>query len=68
MKNLVMKLRKSEGYVGIETIVVAAVITAVGVIGYNVLFAGTLSGMVGDADATLDDNLLVGGPSVYAIS
>lgn len=37
MKNLVMKLRKSEGYVGVETMVIAGLVVAAGLIAMDVV-------------------------------
>jgi hypothetical protein len=42
MKNQLLKLRKGEGFISIETIIVAAVVVLAGIIAYNTLYAGTL--------------------------
>ena len=39
MKNLVMKLRKSEGYVGVETMVIAGLVVAAGLIAMDVVLS-----------------------------
>jgi hypothetical protein len=43
MKNQLLKLRKAEGFVSIETIMIAAIMVLAGIVAYNVLYAGTLA-------------------------
>jgi len=43
MKNQLLKLRKAEGFVSIETIMIAAIMVLAGLVAYNVLYAGTLA-------------------------
>ena len=61
MKNQLLKLRKAEGFVSIETIMVAAIMVIAGIVAYNVLYAGTLANKAGDAKEVLSsatpDNL-----------
>ena len=60
MKNQLLKLRKAEGFVSIETIIVAAIMVLAGIVAYNVLYSQTLENKVLNArgmlsDATPDD-------------
>jgi len=43
MKNQLLKLRKAEGYVSIETMIIAAIMVLAGLVAYNALYAGTLA-------------------------
>ena len=43
MKNQLLKLRKAEGFISIETIMVAAIMVLAGLIAYNIMYAGTLA-------------------------
>jgi Tfp pilus assembly protein PilE len=56
MKNQLLKLRKAEGFVSIETIMVAAIMVIAGIVAYNVLYAGTLAGKVTAAKGVLANN------------
>jgi hypothetical protein len=53
MKNQLLKLRKAEGFVSIETIMIAAIMVLAGLVAYNVLYAGTLADKVSDARGVL---------------
>ena len=53
MKNQLLKLRKAEGFISIETIMVAAIMVLAGLIAYNVLYADTLSAKVSAARGDL---------------
>ena len=53
MKNQLLKLRKAEGFVSIETIMVAAIMVLAGIVAYNVLYAETLADKVSDARGVL---------------
>jgi hypothetical protein len=53
MKNQLLKLRKAEGFISIETIMVAAIMVLAGLIAYNVLYAGTLADKVSAARGDL---------------
>ena len=53
MKNQLLKLRKAEGFVSIETIMIAAIMVLAGLVAYNVLYADTLSGKVSAARGVL---------------
>ena len=53
MKNQLLKLRKAEGFISIETIMVAAIMVLAGLIAYDVLYAGTLAGKVNNAKEIL---------------
>jgi Tfp pilus assembly protein PilE len=55
MKNQLLKLRKAEGFVSIETIMVAAIMVIAGLVAYNVLYADTLSAKVSQAKGVLTD-------------
>jgi hypothetical protein len=56
MKNQLLKLRKAEGFVSIETIMVAAIMVLAGIVAYDVLYAGTLADKVSDARGVLTAN------------
>jgi hypothetical protein len=53
MKNQLLKLRKAEGFISIETIMVAVIMVLAGFIAYNFVYAGTLAGKVSDAKGVL---------------
>lgn len=53
MKNQLLKLRKAEGFVSIETIMIAAIMVLAGLVAYNVLYADTLSAKVSEARGML---------------
>jgi hypothetical protein len=55
MKNQLLKLRKAEGFISIETIMVAAIMVLAGLIAYNFVYAGTLAGKVNTAKGILND-------------
>jgi hypothetical protein len=57
MKNQLLKLRKAEGFVSIETIMIAAIMVLAGLVAYNVLYAGTLADKVTDARGDLTDEV-----------
>jgi hypothetical protein len=57
MKNQLLKLRKAEGFVSIETIMIAAIMVLAGLVAYNVLYAGTLADKVTDARGVLTDEV-----------
>jgi hypothetical protein len=54
MKNQLLKLRKAEGFVSIETIMIAAIMVLAGLVAYNVLYADTLADKVTDARRVLN--------------
>jgi Tfp pilus assembly protein PilE len=56
MKNQLLKLRKAEGFVSIETIMVAAIMVLAGLVAYNVLYAGILEDKVTAARGDLLTN------------
>ncbi len=43
MKNQLLKLRKAEGFVSIETIMIAAIMVLAGLVAYNFMYAVTLA-------------------------
>jgi len=53
MKNQIMKMKKSEGFISIETILVAGIVVTVGVVAYNVLYNGSLGAKVTAAKGRL---------------
>jgi hypothetical protein len=53
MKNQLLKLRKAEGFISIETIMVAAIMVIAGTVVYNFVYAGTLANKVSDAKEIL---------------
>ena len=53
MKNLIMRMRKQEGFVSIETVLVAAIVVAIGILSFNAVFAGTLAGKATDANTAI---------------
>ena len=55
MKNQLLKLRKAEGFVSIETIMIAAIMVLAGLVAYNALYAGTLADKVSAARGDLTD-------------
>jgi hypothetical protein len=55
MKNQLLKLRKAEGFISIETIMVAAIMVFAGLIAYNFVYAGTLAAKVSEAKGMLTD-------------
>ncbi|NLK63554.1 MAG: hypothetical protein GX289_00505, partial [Tissierellia bacterium] len=57
MKNQLLKLRKAEGFVSIETIMVAALMVLAGLVAYNALYAGTLAEKVSYAKGVLNDEV-----------
>ena len=58
MKNLLLKLRKSEGYIGVETMIIAALVIAAGFIALTTVMEDLnfySTGMNADlADGTMD--------------
>jgi Tfp pilus assembly protein PilE len=56
MKNQLLKLRKAEGFVSIETIMVAAIMVLAGLVAYNVLYAGILEEKASYAKGVLNTN------------
>ena len=58
MKNQLLKLRKAEGFVSIETIMVAAIMVIAGFVAYNLVYAGTLADKVSTAKGYLIDKTL----------
>jgi hypothetical protein len=56
MKNQLLKLRKAEGFVSIETIMIAAIMVLAGLVAYNVLYARTLAAKVTVARGMLSTN------------
>ena len=56
MKNQLLKLRKAEGFISIETIIVAAIMVLAGIVAYNALYAGTLANKAGAARGVLSDS------------
>ena len=56
MKNQLLKLRKAEGFISIETIIVAAIMVLAGIVAYNALYAGTLANKASAARGVLTDN------------
>jgi hypothetical protein len=55
MKNQLLKLRKAEGFVSIETIMIAAIMVLAGLVAYNVLYADTLADKASYAKGVLTD-------------
>ena len=56
MKNQLLKLRKAEGFISIETIIVAAIMVLAGIVAYNALYAGTLANKARVAGGVLSDS------------
>ena len=56
MKNQLMKLKKAEGFISIETVLVAGIVVLAGIVAYNVLYVGTLADKVTNARATMEVN------------
>ena len=56
MKNQLLKLRKAEGFVSIETIMVAALMVLAGLVAYNIMYTVTLADKVSDARGVLNTN------------
>ena len=59
MKNQLLKLRKAEGFVSIETIMVAALMVLVGLVAYNIVYTVTLADKVSYAKGELADAISV---------
>ena len=55
MKNQLLKLRKAEGFISIETIMVSAIMVLAGLVAYNVLYAATLEAKANAARGYLTD-------------
>jgi hypothetical protein len=55
MKNQLLKLRKAEGFISIETIMVAAIMVIAGIVAYDVLYTRTLADKVSAARGILND-------------
>jgi hypothetical protein len=55
MKNQLLKLRKAEGFISIETIMVAAIMVIAGIVAYDVLYTRTLADKVSEAKGMLTD-------------
>ena len=55
MKNQLLKLRKAEGFISIETIMVAAIMVLAGLVAYNFVYTQTLAGKASAAKGFLTD-------------
>jgi hypothetical protein len=51
-----MKMKKEEGFVSIETVVVAAIVVAIGIASYNVVFAGIFADKVNSSRLEVANN------------
>jgi hypothetical protein len=67
MKNQLLKLRKAEGFVSIETIMIAAIMVLAGLVAYNVLYAGTLADKANAARGVLTDETPAAEEVIYYI-
>jgi len=53
MKNLVMKMKKNAGFIGVETVVVAGIVTLAGLAGFTLLFNGPLAEALSKSDTQI---------------
>jgi hypothetical protein len=67
MKNQLLKLRKAEGFVSIETIMVASIMVLAGLVAYNFLFATTLEGKANAAIGDLTTAIPTAGEVIYMV-
>jgi len=54
MKNQLMRIKKSEGFISIETVLIAGIMVIAGIVAFNVLYSGTLATKVGAASNVLE--------------
>jgi len=53
MKNLVMKMKKNAGYIGIETMVIGGLVVAAGFVAIDQILMGSLQTQVTDTEGNL---------------
>jgi hypothetical protein len=58
MKKILFKIKKEEGYIGIETIIIASIIIAIGIASYNVMFPGIIAEKVVSAKEKLEGYII----------
>ncbi len=67
MKNQLLKLRKAEGFVSIETIIVASIMVLVGLVAYNLVYDTTLEAKANAARGVLTDAIPTAGEVVFMV-
>jgi hypothetical protein len=58
MKKILFKIKKEEGYIGIETIIIASIIIAIGIASYSVMFPGIIAEKVVSAKEKLEGYII----------
>ena len=67
MKNLLLKLRKAEGFVSIETIMIAALMVLAGLVAYNFMYTVTLAEKANAARGVLNTVIPTAGDVILDI-